>query len=299
MNRVQSTLMRNLLLTALLLCSTVAPAHAADIHEIDFWRAIAKNKFAVPDGESADSLAQELSRALASPNPELRDDLAYSILHRWIVTPGTLTQPTLEALTDEWRANLETAATVIHRSFSALCLSSMAKREARAPFMGETRFHQLVADALHYLRDENDLRGYDAKLGWIHATGHTADLLEALALSKHLTNEEGAAILSAVAHRLSTAPRVYTQGEQDRLAAAVKAVILRPAFDPASLETWLSTLEKEDRAVWQNPLTPESLAVYQNHTYMLQGLAVRLSLEAESTTAAKFKTKVLAILRTR
>jgi len=277
----------------------MASVHGEDTHGIDFWRAIAKNKYAVPEGQSADSLARELSQALASPNPELRDDLAYSILHRWIVTPGTLTQQSLEALTDEWRGNLKNGATALHRSFSALCLSSMAKRESRVPFMGETRFHQLVAETLSYLSEEKDLRGYDAKLGWIHATGHTADLLEALALSKQLTNEEGSAILSGIAHRLATAPQVYTQGEQNRLAAGVKAVILRPAFDASQFETWLSNLQKEDRAVWENPLSPESLAIYQNHTYMLQGLAVRLTLDTESAAAASFKTKVLAILRTR
>ncbi|MEO8661894.1 MAG: hypothetical protein ABI693_25735, partial [Bryobacteraceae bacterium] len=89
--------MRNIFCIVLFLWSTMVPALGADTHGIDFWRAIAKNKYAIPDGESADSLARELSRALASPNPELRDDLAYSILHRWIVTPGTLTQQSLEA----------------------------------------------------------------------------------------------------------------------------------------------------------------------------------------------------------
>src|SRR6476469_891387 len=53
-------------------------------HDREFWRGIAKHHYEVPSGESASALAGELSAMLASPDPELRDDLAYSILARWI-----------------------------------------------------------------------------------------------------------------------------------------------------------------------------------------------------------------------
>ncbi|HEV2697486.1 MAG TPA: DUF2785 domain-containing protein, partial [Terriglobales bacterium] len=48
---------------------------------------------------------------------------------------------------------------VLKRAFSALCLASMARREARAPFMGAERYHQLVRDSINYLQAERDLRG--------------------------------------------------------------------------------------------------------------------------------------------
>jgi len=294
--------MRMFLLFVFLLGTAFGLPQAADKpgpHGIEFWRSIAKDKYSVPAGESGDSLARELSKALASPNPELRDELAYGIYARWIGRPGTLSQQTLEALTDEWRANLKGADSVLHRSFSALSLVFMAQRDAKAPFLGEARYHQLVSDALRYLRDEKDLRGYDAKVGWIHATAHTADLLEALVLNSKITKEEESSILAGVAHRLATAPQVYSQGEQDRLAAAVNTVIRRPDFDASLFDTWLGDLQKADTAVWAKPLTPESLAMFQNHTYMLQGLAVRLSLGDETPAVVNFKTKVLAILKTR
>jgi len=47
------------------------------------------------------------------------------------------------------------------------------------------------------------------------------------------------------------------------------------------------------------PLTPEALARYQNHTYFLQGLAVRISLEPDSARIAGFRKRVLEILRAR
>jgi hypothetical protein len=274
-------------------------------HDRAVWVAIAQNHYAVPEGQSAAALARELSQLLGSPDPELRDDLAYSILARWIARPKILEPPDLTVLADEWRANLKSGIgesgtnSVLKRSFSALCLSSIAEREAKAPFLGETRYHQLLADAVTYLQSERDLRGYDAKLGWIHANAHTADLLQALADSPQLTKEEQRNILSALAVRLSSAPEVYTQGEQDRMAAAVLAVIRRSDYDAASFDSWLAKLQDEDKKVWANPLTPETLARYQNHTYFLQALVVRISLEPDAPRIADFRKRLLDILRTR
>src|SRR6516164_4412413 len=223
------------------------PALAQAPHDRSFWQAIAKSKYAVPEHESADALAHELSAFLASPDPELRDDLAYSILGTWILRKNSpLSGPTLIELTDEWRANLKDGLgesgtnSVLKRSFSALCLSAMAEREAKLPFMGGERYHQLVKEAAQYLVSEHDLRGYDAQLHWIHATAHAADLLHALAESPLLRKEEAANILDAIALRLFTAPEVYTQGEQDRLAAAVLPVLRRSDFDPALFDRWLA-----------------------------------------------------------
>jgi hypothetical protein len=273
-------------------------------HDREFWRGIAKNRYAVPDHESADALAHELSALLASADPELRDDLAYSILAHWIYHRDTLTTPTLLALTDEWRANLTSGLgeagtnSVLKRSFSALSLSEMAKREAKTPFMGEDRYHSLVGQAISYLKAERDLRGYDATLHWIHATAHTADLLAALADSPLLTAEEAAAILKATATRLSTAPQVYTQGEQDRLAAAIVSVIRRKDFDASTFDPWLAHIDDEDRDVW-TATTVESLARYQNHNYTLQALTVRLSLEGNSASMTAYRERVLAVLAKR
>ena len=132
-------------------------------HDRAFWLSIAQSHYAVPPNQSASTLAQELSQLLGSPDPELRDDLAYSILARWIARPNTLQPLELQALADEWRGNLRSGIgesgtnSVLKRSFSALCLASIAEREAKTPFLGETRYHQLLTDALTYLQSERDL----------------------------------------------------------------------------------------------------------------------------------------------
>jgi hypothetical protein len=288
----------------LLLLSSPVAINAQPHHDRAFWRSIANNQYAVPEHESPDLLAVELSALLGSPDPELRDDLAYSILTNWIYRVNLLKRPTLIALTDAWRANLKDGLgrtgtnSVLKRSFSALCLSSMATREAKAPFMGEERYHQLVAEAISYLQTERDSRGYDPKLHWIHATAHTADLLAALANSPELTEPESTSILSAITARLTTASEVYTQSEQDRLAGAVLAVVRSTIFDPKKFGPWLMAIQSEDRDIWTRTRV-KNLNRYQNHNYLLQALFVHLAFEGDSPRMAEFKSQLLALLKAR
>jgi len=298
MTRIESSVCCALIVG--LLC---AFATGQNPHDREFWRSIVKNRYVAPESESADRLNAELSAMLGLADPELRDDLAYSILAVWIYR-GEFSPPVLLRLTDEWDANLKIGIgntgddSVLKRSFSALCLASVAKRELKAPFLGVERYHQLVADAVSYLQSERDLRGYDARLHWIHATAHTADLLGALAQDPRLTKEEGWKICEAIDGRLATATQVYTQGEQDRLAAAMVPIIARTDFDSSRFQLWLTHLTDEDLDVW-NATTPEALARYQNHSYLLQALTVRISLEAESDRMREYRQQVLKVLAQR
>src|SRR5882724_136948 len=186
------------LVTALtpLLAATVSLAAAPvrhlpneTVHDRQFWRDIAKNHYAIPQGQQVFSLVRELSGYLGSPDPELRDDLAYSILDVWIVHRNQLSATELNSLESEWATNLragigETGTdSVFRRSFSALCLAALAERDLKSPFLGETGYRKLLDDSLIYLRQERDLRGFDPVKGWIHSTAHTADLLASLAAS--------------------------------------------------------------------------------------------------------------------
>jgi len=160
-------------------------------------------------------LVRELSGYLGSTDPELRDDLAYSILDAWIVYRNQLSATELNSLESDWEANLragigETGTdSVFRRSFSALCLAALAERDLKSPFLGETGYRRLLDDSLSYLRQEQDLRGFDPAKGWIHSTAHTADLLAALAASPLFEVEDQARVLQAISERLSSASRFF------------------------------------------------------------------------------------------
>src|SRR5215467_6143437 len=133
-------------------------------HDREFWRAIAKNHYAIPAGQEAFPLIQELSGYLGSTDPELRDDIAYSMVAVWIGRQKKLSAEQLVTLTEGWQGNLRSGIgetgtdSVFKRSFSALCLSVLAKRELREPFLGDTRYRALLGETLTYLGDERDLR---------------------------------------------------------------------------------------------------------------------------------------------
>ena len=275
-------------------------------HDKGFWRQIQQNNYAVPGGQKAFPLAQELGSDLSSTDPELRDDLAYSILAMWIANATLFSTEELNVLADQWTANLQSGIgetgtdTVLRRSFSALCLASLAKRDLRAPFLGRQRYRMLLDRALEYLGDERDLRGFDATKGWVHATAHTADLLAELANSPQFAKEDQANVLKAVMQRLATAGEIFTYGEQDRLANAVAVITARADFDSESFQSWLSEMDRVDQATWKD--TPPRLAAllrFENNSYFLRGLVTQISQRPETLASGEAKRLVLKSLQDR
>src|SRR5215813_2669405 len=277
-------------------------AQSPATHSREFWRSIVRNDCAVPEGESAFVLARELSGLLGSPDPELRDNLAYVILATWIVEQRKFSQQELLSLLDEWRANLRSGLgesgtdSVLKRSFSALCLASLAEYDLKSPFLGASRYRALLADALAYIKVECYIRGYDENNGWIPATAHTADLLS----NALFTKDDQQAVLAAIAEKLSSVSEVYTQREQSRLAQVVIAIVKRADFDGASFNAWIKRLKEDDRAVWSKT-TPAlaALAKYQNRTYMLEALLAKMSMENLSPAAAGARDALIKVLKTR
>src|SRR5437667_6047066 len=96
------------------------------LHPIEFWRAVVAHEFTPPAGSDLPALTTELSDMLASPDAELRDEIAYSTLASWISQKRTLDADALNTLT-EWLLALcsrasagETPTRSFRRSFSAL-----------------------------------------------------------------------------------------------------------------------------------------------------------------------------------
>ena len=140
---------------------------------------------------------------------------------------------------------------VLLRSFSALDLSILAALETADPALDDAGYRQLLDDALAYLRDERDLRGLEPRVGWIHATAHTADLLKFLARDPRFTPADQVRLLDAGWAKM-TAPGtpVFTHAEDERLAAALLSVVRRPDFDGSALDAWLARFVALEKQVW-------------------------------------------------
>jgi hypothetical protein len=266
--------------------SALTPAHNRQ-----YFRDIAAHHFSVPAGASAFELAQELTPWLASPDPELRDTLAYTILDVWIrhaLLPDAQLLNLLPPLQHNLTAAIGESGTdsVFKRSFSALTLASFAERDLQQPFLSPAQYRDLLASALAYLRDERDTRGFDPIKGWIHSTAHTADLLAALARNPHFTAPDQQALFTAVEQRLHSAGHVYTFGEQDRLAVALLCVITRDDFQLTNFQKWLDSVQQDGIAWQKSPPDPVQLALFENHTYLLEALLARMPTQTPLSPAA-------------
>src|SRR5690606_442624 len=120
---------------------------------------------------------------------------------------------------------------VVRRSFSALALGVLVILDNEAAYLDRETFARLLTSSLAYLRDEQDVRGFDARLGWLHSVAHTADLVKFLARSRHLQPAEQALVLSAIDAKLRAVEAPLVHGEDERLARAALSITSRPDFD--------------------------------------------------------------------
>ncbi len=258
------------------------------------WKALAA-ECAVPAGESAGGLVREALSLLGSPDSEWRDDVGYGVVASCVYRKQLLRPEERRALVAELSANLRQGIgesgsdSVLRRSFSALDLSLFAAAEAQDPALDEAGNRRLLDAALGYLRDERDLRGIEPRVGWIHATAHTADLLKFLARDARFVPNDHARLLEAAWSKLTAAGTpVFTHAEEERLAAALVSVARRADFDPAVLDPWLARFTALEKQVWEkNPPDSAALDASQNARNLLRSFYVLLSLPQPAPTAGQ------------
>jgi hypothetical protein len=294
-------------LALLTLTNTLAGAPPAGKEcGLPFWLELAKD-CAVPAGESAPGLVNEAVSFLGSPDSAWRDDVGYGVVAACVYQKKLLTLEERRELVARLSANLrrgigETGTdSVLLRSFSALDLSVLAALEDVEPALDAAGYRKLLDDALAYLRDERDLRGLEPRVGWIHATAHTADLLKFLARDPRFAPADQARLLEAAWSKM-TAPGtpVFTHAEDERLAAALVSSARRPDFDPATLDSWLARFVALEKTVWEKaPPDPAMLDASQNARSLLRSFHLLLSLPEPAPTNGQTaaREKVLATLQ--
>jgi len=286
--------------------AVAAQAPAAEARGKPFWLALAKD-CAVPSNESPFGLVSEAVGLLGSPDTEWRDDVGYGVVAACAYQKRLLKPEERRELVARLSANLRRGIgeagtdSVLLRSFSALDLSIFAALESEDPALDDPGFRRLLEDALAYLRDERDLRGLEPRVGWIHATAHTADLLKFLARDRRFTAADQARLMDAAwAKMRAPGTPVFTHAEDERLAAALLSVARRPDFDPAILDPWLEGFVALEKKVWEKaPPDRAVLDASQNARNLLRSLYVLASLPdpPPTTGQAAAREKVLVTLQ--
>ena len=267
-----------------------------------FWQAVAAKEFAVPAGVPLATLLDELTQLLGHVDPELRDDLGYSTLANWIYRQRVVPVDERLRLLGVWEKNLSAGIgetntdAVLRRSFSALALGVLAILDNEAAYLDRTQFARLLTSSLKYLREERDVRGFDARVGWMHSGAHTADLIKFLARSRHLQPAEQTQILTAISDKWTVVTTPLVNGEDERMARAVLSLIARPDFDEAAFVAWTKVMVPLRRTT---PPTVATLATDQNRRDLLVSLFTVLSTDRRDLpTLSKARAILLETLRT-
>ena len=189
------------------------------------WQQVLDSGGDLPDRASRAAALAELSEALRSPDPVLRDEQAYALLTRWI--PG-LDPDERHALADAMVARLADPE-IQARTFAPLILAAIVSE-------GEYEPGWLAAFAEWYPA-ETDLRGYDPELGWLHAVAHGADLLGEF--GRHADVDPAPLLDLATARLLAPTSYVFAHQEDDRLGFAIGQTLTRDELTEAEAVRWL------------------------------------------------------------
>lgn len=207
---------------------------------LEYWRPIA----AAADGVDANALAAPLLQCLNSPNAELRDDIGYGLFSTWLRSER-LRPERQQFLVQQLSANLRSGERELslQRSFSALVISELLRADALRAFMTQTQRELLLQTSAAALMDEQDYRGWEPTLGWVHPIAHMADVMWRFALHPAITEPQAQQIVNAVRSKASTTESSYHFNEGDRLARPIAILLRREALSSAAWLTWLASFD--------------------------------------------------------
>jgi len=292
-------------MTLLILAAVVVAANPAasqqPVRNRADWIAQAKSGFTVPAGRTALDELVEMNPLLASDDPVLRDDVAYSAAERWILRDRKLSPADLRQMLRIWSGNLDDGlgevggSRVFKRSFSALCLSLIAAADVSAPFLDPPELRAFFDRMLDYFQRERDLRGFDPVHGWMHSVAHTSDALKFLMRNPKLAPGSDARLLSAMRAKIESSDAVFVWGENNRMALAIQSAVRRADADAASLAEWTQSLVKAYQMLWQNGPQVDSrrFAVVENASQVMRSLLAALSMESAPTPAGEAARQIL------
>ena len=269
---------RIVMVGALLSIPSVAAAQAAGGCDMDWPDDHSYPAFAMRYFSGADAAAiDRLLVCLADPNPEIRDEGAFTL---WSLgLRGRSLSPALMLY-----ANMRLQAAMagpddaagVRRPFAALALAEVARADRIEAFLTDAELHALAQAAGAYLRGVIDYRGFVAGEGWRHGVAHGADLALQLALNPRLTRSDADLLLGAIAAQVApSAPVSYIHGEAGRLAGPVLYLAKRADIDDAAWAAWFKALHPDASARWKAAYSDDAgLAAVHNSTAFAQAVYV-------------------------
>lgn len=254
----------------------------------DFWISLARNDFQVPTGYTITNLTELLFSYLGSTDPELRDDIAYTVYANWLKRE-MYSRDELKSHVEKLLSNLEKGIgetesdTVFLRTFSILLLAEIVHNDNKKQVLEKDQIKRILEKGLWYLDAEKDPRGYIPVKGWAHALAHTADLLLVLARNRNVDEADLSRMLSAISAKIiHSSNHVYIHGEDERLAGAVIEILRRDLIPLGQVEIWSKSFTEPDGKEWKGAYVEEERnRAYQNTRNLLRSIYLALLVQQD------------------
>ncbi|AWX94768.1 hypothetical protein BKM67_00830 [Streptococcus suis] len=233
---------------------------------------------------------------IGHPDPTIRDELIYaSFCH--IFLNGLITREQAQSLLQFSQETnpLSLESSTLKRSFTCLlyCLLLSVDNDSESiyhAFLNEEDCELLFQQALDYLAIENDWSGYDEKLGWIHTAAHGADFLLAASCHEQFPNEKSKEVCQAILTCLTKQSKVFSVGEEIRLAQIPVYLLLNEKVTSQELTEWMNELdfpnqEPLDYFRWLNLQHFLSSLYFQLKSHQVLTEELRQAIEGKIETA--------------
>jgi hypothetical protein len=196
--------------------------------------------FVIEDAQARRALATSVAACVASPDPFLRDGVAFEGLST-LLRGRQLDVATQTELVNDMLPRLQSPDPQgFERPFAALVLSELVRAERLNGHFTDGMRADVVDRSIAYMREVRDYRGFREGEGWRHGVAHGADLLMQLSLNESTGREDLIRIRDAVASQVSPEGHFYTYGEPERLARPILVMAQRGAFTEDEWSTWFA-----------------------------------------------------------
>ncbi len=261
---------------------TACPPAGYDRASLEALRAA---EFQIADDTERANFARSLIPCLASPDPFLRDQIAYegltNLLRRQQLSVSVRTDLTNQTLAMMRGPDPDGFA----RPFAALALSELVRADRINGYYDDMMYDEVVARSAEYVRGIRDYRGFDEREGWRHGVAHGADLLMQIVLDPNFNEASHmVAIRDAVASQVAPTTHFYTYGESERLMRPILFMARRGVFTEAEWTAWFERLmQPAPLNEWSDAFSSQAgLAKRHNMTAFIQAVWINARL-SEST----------------
>ncbi|MDD6771673.1 DUF2785 domain-containing protein [Inconstantimicrobium porci] len=187
---------------------------------------------------------------IGDTDPHLRDELIYSTFCYWITEKCYFNSEELKEILNVildknhlfYKIGSEKEDSVVTRTFSMLVIDLLLYMNMQKQYLSLEEFNNLKDCVIRYYNEEKDLRGYEERIGWMHAAAHGADVLCSIVRSKQCDKETMLKVLDGLNHVLENTKYLLSHEEDERMATVVYEVVIRNVLGREKVCQWISRL---------------------------------------------------------